>query len=140
MFSCEFCEISKNTFFTEHLQMTASEYIVISPNFLKWKLCLSTKFPHQEIRWNCRIFCSDFFPMFAYESPKNIRKLLVWWCFQVDQKGTLFMVSTDFVVLIVKLNFLYNLGGTKQSLTHQGRLSFYCKIWLGIQNIMWRFG
>ena len=22
------------------------------------KLCLSTKFPHQEIRWNCGIFCS----------------------------------------------------------------------------------
>ena len=26
MFSCEFCEISKNTFFTEHLWTTASEY------------------------------------------------------------------------------------------------------------------
>ena len=25
MFSCEFCEISKNTFFTEHLWTTASE-------------------------------------------------------------------------------------------------------------------
>ena len=24
MFSCEFCEISKNTFFTEHLQETVS--------------------------------------------------------------------------------------------------------------------
>ena len=24
MFSCEFCKISKNTFFTEHLRMTAS--------------------------------------------------------------------------------------------------------------------
>ena len=24
MFSCEFCEISKNTFFTEHLRATAS--------------------------------------------------------------------------------------------------------------------
>ena len=24
MFSCEFCEISKNTFFTEHLRVTAS--------------------------------------------------------------------------------------------------------------------
>ena len=27
MFSCEFCEISKNTFFTEHLLMTASTTI-----------------------------------------------------------------------------------------------------------------
>ena len=25
---------------------------LISPNFLVWKLCLSTKFPYQEIRWN----------------------------------------------------------------------------------------
>ena len=25
MFSCEFCEISKNTFFTEHICATASE-------------------------------------------------------------------------------------------------------------------
>ena len=25
VFSCEFCEISKNTFFTEHLRMTTSE-------------------------------------------------------------------------------------------------------------------
>ena len=31
VFSCEFCEISKNTFFTEHLWMTASEgHIIIS--------------------------------------------------------------------------------------------------------------
>ena len=27
MFSCEFCEISKNTFFTEHLWTTASEFL-----------------------------------------------------------------------------------------------------------------
>ena len=27
MFSCEFCEISKNTFFTEHLWVTASRSI-----------------------------------------------------------------------------------------------------------------
>ena len=26
VFSCEFCEISKNTFFTEHLQVTTSEH------------------------------------------------------------------------------------------------------------------
>ena len=29
MFSCEFCEISKNTFFTEHLWVTASILIII---------------------------------------------------------------------------------------------------------------
>ena len=27
VFSCEFCETSKNTFFTEHLQVTASEIV-----------------------------------------------------------------------------------------------------------------
>ena len=29
MFSCEFCEISKNTFFTEHLQATASANMLL---------------------------------------------------------------------------------------------------------------
>ena len=28
MFSCEFCEISKNTFFTEDLRTTASEFFI----------------------------------------------------------------------------------------------------------------
>ena len=27
MFSCEFCEISKNTFFTEHLRTTTSNFL-----------------------------------------------------------------------------------------------------------------
>ena len=48
MFSCEFCEISKNNFFTEHLWATVSGCIKINPkvcNFLKeglhhWCLCL----------------------------------------------------------------------------------------------------
>ena len=29
MFSCEFCEISKNTFFTEHLWVTASRQVTV---------------------------------------------------------------------------------------------------------------
>ena len=29
MYSCEFCEIYKNTFFTEHVQPTASEKLKI---------------------------------------------------------------------------------------------------------------
>ena len=33
VFSCEFCEISKNTFFTEHLWATASVLISIAENF-----------------------------------------------------------------------------------------------------------
>ena len=69
----------------------------ISPNFLVWKfcerhsfrivsgespktmreLCLSTKSPHQEIRWNYVIFCSD-----ATE---------VWWnCASADALNCLF--------------------------------------------------
>ena len=56
---------------------------VISPNFLVWKfcgkvrivlgdlpetmkkLCLSSKFPHQTIRWNYGIFCSVKFQVFT---------------------------------------------------------------------------
>ena len=30
VFSCEFCEISKNTFFTEHLQTTSSGFCMVS--------------------------------------------------------------------------------------------------------------
>ena len=29
MFSCEFCEISKNTFFTEHVWVTAFENVIV---------------------------------------------------------------------------------------------------------------
>ena len=30
-----------------------------------------------------------YFPMFHFDPPENIRKPLVFWCFQGDQKGTL---------------------------------------------------
>ena len=68
MFSCEFCEISKNIFShktplvaasvnqlenndsSESKGSTSSKNTVISPDFLVWKLCLFTKFPHHEIR------------------------------------------------------------------------------------------
>ena len=35
MFSCEFSEISKNTFFTEHLRTTASDYQLFMVNMLQ---------------------------------------------------------------------------------------------------------
>ena len=39
VFSCEFCKISKNTFFTEHLQMAASVATVMKAcNFIKKRL------------------------------------------------------------------------------------------------------
>ena len=31
------------------------------------KLCLSTKFSHQEIRWNCSIFCSASFRLWVFQ-------------------------------------------------------------------------
>ena len=34
MFSCEFCEISKNTFFTEHLRATASICLCFHENII----------------------------------------------------------------------------------------------------------
>ena len=34
VFSCEFCEISKNTFFTEHLWDTASVIVVLWKSFI----------------------------------------------------------------------------------------------------------
>ena len=38
VFSCEFCEIFKNTFFTEHLRATASERISLK-NFIRKNSC-----------------------------------------------------------------------------------------------------
>ena len=45
VFSCEFCEISKNTFFTEHLWTTASIIIWISTDIRIVKV--NTKFVAQ---------------------------------------------------------------------------------------------
>ena len=51
MFSCEFCEIFKNTFFTEHLRVTASDIrmqvVVIYNLNLSW----------QFLRINFTLFC-----------------------------------------------------------------------------------
>ena len=35
VFSCEFCEISKNTFFTEHLRLLLAETIVSHEEFVQ---------------------------------------------------------------------------------------------------------
>ena len=47
VFSCEFCEISKNTFFTEHLRTTAAFCLIFStcPLCSEAVLCLSNSFP-----------------------------------------------------------------------------------------------
>ena len=69
-------------FYEQPINFTAKN-TVISPDFLQWnfaerhifrivlddlpetmrKLCLSAKFPHQEIKWNYRIFCSVFWKL-----------------------------------------------------------------------------
>ena len=57
MYSCEFCEISKNTFSTEHLRTTASEKLqslrssaqVFSP--VKFAKFLKTPFLTEHLQW-----------------------------------------------------------------------------------------
>ena len=36
VFSCEFCKISKNTFFTEHFRVTASRFGLSKITFKRW--------------------------------------------------------------------------------------------------------
>ena len=42
LFSCEFCEISKNTFFTEHLWTTASKIVLGKIYAKQWQECRLT--------------------------------------------------------------------------------------------------
>ena len=35
--------------------------VVISPNFMVWKFCRKTQFPHREIRWNYDVLRSGTF-------------------------------------------------------------------------------
>ena len=42
VFSCEFCEIFKNTFFTEHPRTTASVEMLFKADL--WQSCLSKEF------------------------------------------------------------------------------------------------
>ena len=79
VFSCEFCGVFKNSFFTEQLQATASAFS-INPHFiLKWKIWLAF---YISWTWN-----------FTYTmSIKNIRYLfqkhITWdfWIFLVNVK------------------------------------------------------
>ena len=56
MFSCEICEIFKNTYFEDHLRTTASEESTISGLFLRLSL-------------------THFAPIYISIPPENIRKL-----------------------------------------------------------------
>ena len=42
MFSCEYCEISKNTYFEEHLRAAASEMTLGSERVAFWRVAFKT--------------------------------------------------------------------------------------------------
>ena len=58
--------------------VTITKNTVISSDFLVWKLCAKTQFPHSFGQFAQPISgqCSHFIP------PENTRKPLVLWCFQ----------------------------------------------------------
>ena len=76
MFSCEFCEISKNTFFTEHLWTTASINWTMTRNqvFIKANNPISTKFAVKRTRRRRNFSIAK--PHFSCMSTKN--SFLLW--------------------------------------------------------------
>ena len=48
VFSYEFCEISKNTFFTEHLWTTASKYVYMKVYFIPGKTKMMINLQHKD--------------------------------------------------------------------------------------------
>ena len=80
MFSCEFCELSKNPFFTEHLRATAFAFSGSHP-FL-WKHLVLQKQPP---KWFLEVFlgkgvlkvCSKFSSEHPRQSVISINLLLV---------------------------------------------------------------
>ena len=56
MFSCEFCEISKNNFFAEHLWVTVSETPNVPSNIKKIQMNLQTSVPPE----NSPVFIFNF--------------------------------------------------------------------------------
>ena len=53
LFSFEFCEISNNTFFTEHHQTTTFDLQNIE-YYLSWEICF--EFIKKQLLWNCNIW------------------------------------------------------------------------------------
>ena len=115
VFSCEFCEISKNTFFTEHLWATASEYAEISGS-LNFPLELSTlpgakffKIPQQTSN-------------FSRSSTPSFDKLIVA-RLQINRK----MKIVKFLRLIfhssrVSMNFVSQVPVTYKSVSYNERV------------------
>ena len=66
MFSCEFCEISKNIFFTEHLLATASINITTLVKFFLFSYTCS-------VQLTCQVFSCEFCEVskniYSYRTP-----------------------------------------------------------------------
>ena len=75
-----------------------------SPETLR-KLCLSTKFQHQEIRWNYGIFCGDLWQGFWLKSAMLFVKLVF-----VSHRNSLWKKSIQWVLYYKFLfSYKYNL-------------------------------
>ena len=81
MFSCKFCEIFKNTFFTEHFQVTASDIRMQVVVICNVNLCL------QFVTINFTLFCefSDW-PMLQCRLNIYIDLFFGWLSFIHDSK------------------------------------------------------
>ena len=83
VFSCEFCEISKNTFFTEHIWVTASgssKYLVA--HFLNWvlpffSLTISMNFPVIFITVGLFIYIFNLFMNLNWRKYNLIKLIIV---------------------------------------------------------------
>ena len=54
--------------------MITAKNTVVLPDFLVWKLCLSAKFPHQEIWWNYDIFRSGYKKTAFRKAKKHLQQ------------------------------------------------------------------
>ena len=79
VFSCEFCKLSKNTFFVEHLWATASVFILWRPEdkFLEtWAPATNTRIS-QEVQRSIKVGLSPSKKKFVlFASVKALKK---WW-------------------------------------------------------------
>ena len=82
VFSCKFCEISKNNFSTEHLQTTASGQIVSNLCYHHWlKMALRRKKRNSESHYlQEKGFHSIFLPLEKWTiSRKHVKRLSKHW-------------------------------------------------------------
>ena len=97
VFSCEFCKLSKNTFFVEHLWATASVFILWI-NSLKRELQQQTPGFHRKSK---EVLKSD-----SHLPKKSLFYLLQWKLLKNDEKSFLFhikssLLSQDIQILVL---------------------------------------